>query len=357
MSNENKIPEQENSSDKVNSEPISSKNEGNEQKMISKKKANTNSVVAGVAGVAVGAGGVYVSQVISGDELVNAEVVSASAAGAVNSSSAYSADSEDHASLADFAKNHESNSDEGSFAGMDAIKIGDQNGYVNAILVDSDDDGVFESAIAMNSIGSQNQNTPPAPQPVVNGEIISESGNDDAVNANVNAVPISTDGSVDENALIIDTNNDGVYDSVIELVPVSEVVNDSASTGPASIDESASLPVSHSTTDDMSFSEAFAAAREDVGAGGIFYWHGKPYGTYYENEWNAMSEADKDEYWNSVGHTTAAHDDGSYSEFPSSDDMISDYDQQMMHTNHEDSNDSDPFGSDFDNNANMDDWA
>lgn len=48
--------------------------------------------------------------------------------------------------------------------------------------------------------------------------------------------------------------------------------------------------------DDMSFSEAFASARRQVGAGGVFEWRGKQYGTYYKTEWDSMSQAEKDRY-------------------------------------------------------------
>lgn len=41
--------------------------------------------------------------------------------------------------------------------------------------------------------------------------------------------------------------------------------------------------------DDMSFGEAFAAARAEVGPGGVFRWHGGIYNTYTVDEWNAMS--------------------------------------------------------------------
>lgn len=41
--------------------------------------------------------------------------------------------------------------------------------------------------------------------------------------------------------------------------------------------------------DDMSFSEAFAEARAELGPGGVFEWHGRLYNTYYANEWNAMT--------------------------------------------------------------------
>ena len=49
-------------------------------------------------------------------------------------------------------------------------------------------------------------------------------------------------------------------------------------------------------SDSMSFGEAFAAARAQVGPGGVFHWHGGVYGTYYETEWNAMSAAEKHDY-------------------------------------------------------------
>ena len=49
-------------------------------------------------------------------------------------------------------------------------------------------------------------------------------------------------------------------------------------------------------SDEMSFGEAFAAAREEVGAGGVFEWKGKLYNTYIEEEWDAMSASDKAEF-------------------------------------------------------------
>lgn len=55
------------------------------------------------------------------------------------------------------------------------------------------------------------------------------------------------------------------------------------------------LPVAD-VSDDMSFKEAFAAARDEVGPGGVFYWHGGIYGTYYKEEWDAMSAEEKAEF-------------------------------------------------------------
>ena len=69
--------------------------------------------------------------------------------------------------------------------------------------------------------------------------------------------------------------------------------------------EGHTMEVSHSVDDSMSFSQAFAAARHDVGAGGLFVWHGHTFGTYYGNEWNAMSPEEKDQYWADVNHTTS----------------------------------------------------
>lgn len=71
--------------------------------------------------------------------------------------------------------------------------------------------------------------------------------------------------------------------------------------------EISDLPVATSVTDDMTPAEAFAAARQEVGPGGIYYYHGHAQGTYYESEWNSMSDDDKEDYWASVHHTHEQH--------------------------------------------------
>ena len=45
--------------------------------------------------------------------------------------------------------------------------------------------------------------------------------------------------------------------------------------------------------DSMSFKEAYETARAQVGAGGVFTWHGKIFNTYTAEEWKAMSNDDK----------------------------------------------------------------
>jgi hypothetical protein len=41
--------------------------------------------------------------------------------------------------------------------------------------------------------------------------------------------------------------------------------------------------------DEMNYDEAFATARKEVGPGGYFVWHDKPFGTYYKDEWESMT--------------------------------------------------------------------
>lgn len=65
------------------------------------------------------------------------------------------------------------------------------------------------------------------------------------------------------------------------------------------------MQVATGVNDSMSFNQAFAAARQEVGAGGLFVWHGHTYGTYYANEWNAMTPEEHDQYWADVYHSTS----------------------------------------------------
>lgn len=72
------------------------------------------------------------------------------------------------------------------------------------------------------------------------------------------------------------------------------------------------IAVATGVTDDMSFNEAFAAARAEVGPGGAFEWHGNVYGTYYANEWNAMTPQERNEFgdhfsWNEHSSASDTH--------------------------------------------------
>lgn len=56
------------------------------------------------------------------------------------------------------------------------------------------------------------------------------------------------------------------------------------------------IKVAYGVNDDMTFSEAFATARQEVGSGGVFEWNGGTYGTYYADEWDAMSQESQSEW-------------------------------------------------------------
>lgn len=75
-------------------------------------------------------------------------------------------------------------------------------------------------------------------------------------------------------------------------------------------DDIPDLPVAH-VNDNMSFEDAFASAREDVGPGGVFYWHGGIYGTYYKEEWDAMSAEEKSEFGDLASNMFPEPDDPS----------------------------------------------
>lgn len=69
------------------------------------------------------------------------------------------------------------------------------------------------------------------------------------------------------------------------------------------------VPVATSVNDDMSFTDAFNAAREEVGSGGVFEWHGYIYSTFTDEEWNSMSEAEREEYGSHFNWTPEESDD------------------------------------------------
>lgn len=74
------------------------------------------------------------------------------------------------------------------------------------------------------------------------------------------------------------------------------------------------VPVATGVYEDMTFSEAFAAARSEVGPGGAFEWRGKVYGTYLRDEWNSMSVEERAEYeshfsWSGVASTNESAQD------------------------------------------------
>jgi hypothetical protein len=65
-------------------------------------------------------------------------------------------------------------------------------------------------------------------------------------------------------------------------------------------DTAISLPedidVAGKVTDAMSFEQAFAAARDEVGMGGVFGWQGRWYNTLHKEEWDSLSLDQRQEF-------------------------------------------------------------
>ena len=68
-----------------------------------------------------------------------------------------------------------------------------------------------------------------------------------------------------------------------------------------------SLPVAK-LHNELSFGEAFAQARAEVGSGGVFIWHGGIYNTYTVEEWNAMTSQQKIDFAHQVNPEYQAHE-------------------------------------------------
>lgn len=91
-------------------------------------------------------------------------------------------------------------------------------------------------------------------------------------------------------------------------------------------------------SDDMSFSQAFADARAQVGAGGVFEWHGKVYGTYYKDEWDQMSRSERAEFQSKVDYQDVMDADSDSHEAAShaqSSDQHSHQESAVHHTTYE----------------------
>lgn len=72
--------------------------------------------------------------------------------------------------------------------------------------------------------------------------------------------------------------------------------------------QSIDTPISETVSDDMDFSDAFDAARAEVGPGGIFQWHGNIYSTCTTDEWNSMSDEDRQAFAESAARHSHADD-------------------------------------------------
>lgn len=133
--------------------------------------------------------------------------------------------------------------------------------------------------------------------------------------ASAAALPNGTDNNVKGSAKTVATAVTGAaigsgFPFIIGKVKesVSELSTEEATTEEAvsSVEwADSSISVASNVNDEMSFNEAFAAARSEVGAGGAFEWRGNVYGTYYAEEWNNMTQTEKADFnnhfsWNNI---------------------------------------------------------
>ncbi|PQJ81858.1 hypothetical protein [Polaribacter glomeratus] len=60
------------------------------------------------------------------------------------------------------------------------------------------------------------------------------------------------------------------------------------------------IEFSDAVTEDMSFGEAFKTARADTDGSGFFNWHGNTYHTLNKEEWDALSDEEKQEFYDKI---------------------------------------------------------
>jgi len=85
---------------------------------------------------------------------------------------------------------------------------------------------------------------------------------------------------------------DAVIPSESITVSADGVEAESESAVEVTVEATEAAPAT-AVSDDMTFAQAFAAARAEYGPGAAFTWHGQVYGTYYQSEWNAMTPAEQ----------------------------------------------------------------
>jgi hypothetical protein len=83
---------------------------------------------------------------------------------------------------------------------------------------------------------------------------------------------------------------------IVNLKEHPTVDDPTPSDGPATATLPDDVDVAGKTTDNMTFEQAFSTAREEVGMGGVFSWHGHWYNTFEKEEWGSLSLAQRQEY-------------------------------------------------------------
>lgn len=99
-----------------------------------------------------------------------------------------------------------------------------------------------------------------------------------------------------------------VFEEEDEDEPIEELEVEETTASTPTIGHIGNVDYAEGVNDDMTFAEAFATARAEVGPGGAFEWHGNIYGTYTAQEWESMTDAEQQAYANQFGYTGEHHD-------------------------------------------------
>ncbi len=162
------------------------------------------------------------------------------------------------------------------------------------------------------------------------------------------SVKVSQDGTIEVNPDEHEPHYTNIVNDAQHSRPVHDAINHHTHHTPAEEDAilitDDGVKVAH-VDDNMSFAQAFAEAREQVGPGGVFVWHGKAYGTFYENEWNHMTPAERSAYQASIdyedilpdNHHSHSHSHHDYAQHDShsSHHSHASHDSHASHTSHD----------------------
>ena len=102
-----------------------------------------------------------------------------------------------------------------------------------------------------------------------------------------------------------DTTNTTDTTEVVEPVKVGEIQQVNG----CSICPTDEIAIAHNANDTMTFEDAFASSREEVGPGGVFNWHGNTYSTFYKAEWSGLSLDEKQDFLHEVGFEVSKSED------------------------------------------------
>ena len=135
----------------------------------------------------------------------------------------------------------------------------------------------------------------PNDETIVAGGTAKNEENPQVANANKKAIPWKMIGLGSATGILMGAG--ALYASSAMASGTSEIADSQANAEGAegANSQEVKMPVAKVDSGD-SFEHAFAEARDQVGPGGVFHWHGGIYNTYTKEEWDLMSDEDKREF-------------------------------------------------------------